>query len=68
MLYGVYTGFTPNKSAQSRAPKKQCYNITTVHSATIQIGLGLQLQTTNITKPALKRRHINLPHTNKTTS
>jgi len=41
--------------------KKQCYNITTVHSATIHIGLGLQLQTEYITKQALERIRINLP-------
>ena len=48
--------------------KKQCYNITTVHSATSHIGLGLQLQTAKITKQALERIRINLPHTNKTKS
>jgi len=48
--------------------KKQCYNITTVHSATTHTGLGLQLQTANITKQALERKHINLPIQTKTKS
>ena len=67
-LYGVYTGFTPNTSAQSWAPKKQYYNIATVQSATIHIGLGLQQQTANITKQALERIHINVPIQTKTKS